>query len=614
MPAPIPPPQTSKQAKRAYQKSSKGFRFTASQERAASRRNAKDEYARKLREKEERSRLNKRRRDEKEEKEREAKKRLVEKGQLPEDALLPKVSASQPRLNLFIRHPPKSVAETLPPLLPRDGDDETVKADSDNEDTLVDDNRPAVPSPFNMNEKELEKFFSTAPSEKDEMMAKRNTDVEKVVARPSPINDPQHLCEPVPEMSKDELEAQLGCPLSQAVLDFDICEDPLSDTEQAPTVIPSTRKRKRSQDGFATPSKSARSALSEMSPAKVFLRSQEKPDTTSAPSVAARILSPRQEGSCSSQFARKTRPMISMQDIADDTDFSAAKENTDPGRAIPSQRQSLGCSPAKSASDALAGPGKALSTKAQETDEYEFDNSAFDDIMDNDEGDDYYDTDITDAEWAGLSTQPPKNTAVSSLGSPKKAKAFSIKTPCKSMAPPPRPSPVEQLVTKFQGVTPKKPKSPTAVEEEMPPASQSSNFDDGISDADLASLSAQMPTVVHELSPKSPPTFIARSSHPAPLPASKQMLNNVPADQALTPAPLVPQEAPPASQSFGLDDGMEDSMLALVEEIDFAGSSATKKAKNFRTLPWENRPANWNAMMAEGEQNEAPEGLHKHDA
>lgn len=77
---------------------------------------------------------------------------------------------------------------------------------------------------------------------------------------------------------------------------------------------------------------------------------------------------------------------------------------------------------------------------------------------------------------------------------------------------------------------------------------------------------------------------------------------------------LVQHELPPASQSFGLDDGMDEDLLALVEETDFAGSSATKRAKKGRTLPWENRTTNWNAMMADNEQSELLEGTSRRDA
>jgi hypothetical protein len=624
MPAAVPPPQTLKQAKRAYQKSNKGFTFTPSQERAAARRNAKDESARKLREKEDRAKNNKRKRDEKEEKERQAKKLLVEKGQLSADALLPKVRSSQPRLSAFLQHPTKPVSEPLPALSRREEDDETVKAGPEDENTVVDDNRPPVPSPPKMDEEELDNVFSTAPAGEEKIAVKEKTSEADVVAQPAHLNYPQHSPRPNPEMSKDELEAQLGCRLSQAMLDFDICEDPLSDSEQPSIAIPSPRKRKRGEDVFATPTKSARSALSEMSPGRVLLRSQEKPDMTSAPSLAARLMSPRHDGPSSSQLAQDTLAMISTQDFADDSDFSDAKENTDPVRDMSPRRQPLGYPQGKSAGDAVVGGNKSAS-KLQQMVNYDFDDSAFDEAMDEEEGEDYDDGDVTDAVWVGLSSQPPKNTAVSSLGSPKKAKATNLQTPSKVMAPPPRPSPLANLITKLKAATPKKPlQALTCIDQVSPSASRSLDFDDGISDADLAEFDMQMAKTI-EASGKSTADISAldqakasnsTASTRGPSSLSKAMYEHtaVTPEKARASPALIQHELPPASQSFGLDDGMDEDLLALVDETDFAGSSATKRAKKGRTLPWENRTTNWNAMMAENEQSELLDGISRRDA
>lgn len=618
MPAAVPPPQTLKQAKRAYQKSNKGFTFTPSQERAAARRNAKDEHARKLREKEDRAKNNKRKRDEKEEKERQAKKLLVEKGQLSADALLPKVRSSQPRLSAFLRHPSKPVSEPLPALPRREEDDETVKADSGDENTLVNGNRPPVPSPPKMDEEEIDNIFSTAPSAEVIFAAREKTSEAVAVAQPADIKYLQHSPRPNPEMSKDELEAQLGCRLSQAMLDFDICEDPLSDSEQPPIAIMSPRKRKRGEDDFATPTKSARSALSEMSPGRVLLRSQEKPDMTSAPSLAALLVSPRYDRPSSSQLAKDTLAMISTQDFADEIEFSDGKENSDPVRDVSPRRHSLGYSQGKSAGNAVVGGNKSAS-KLQQTLNYDVDDCAFDEAIDEEEGEDYDDGDNADAAWLCLSSQPPKNTAVSSLGSPKKAKATHLHTPSKIMAPPPRPSPLANLITKLKAVTPKKPvQALTCIDQGSPSASRSLDFDDGISDADLADLDMHVAKTTQasrkgtaktsavdqpKASNSTPPT-----RGPSPLSRATHERRAVTPEKArASPAPI--QHAlPPASQSFGLDDGLDEDLLALVEETDFAGSSATKRAKKGRTLPWGNRATNWNAMMADDEPSELLEG------
>jgi hypothetical protein len=550
MPAAVPPPLTSKQAKRLHQKSGKGFQFTASQERAAARRNQKDEHARKLREKEERAKTNKRKREEKEEKERTSKKRLIEKGRLPEDALLPKVSASQPRLSAFMRQPTRPVFAPLPPLPPRgDDDDETRKGDSDNEqDTLVDDQRPNVELPL-MDEAELEEFFSTAFASKEELVETQHPKSTKESRRPT-VSPVIKTTQPATtDMERSDLEAQLGCPLSQAMLDFEICEDPLSESEQASIMTPSPRKRKRDQDDFATTSKSARSALSEMSPAKVLLRSQEKPDTTSAPSIAARMMSPEQQGSSSRQLAQETFAMISTQDFDEEIDFTQEKENADPGHALSSlQRNSTAGKNKIVLQNTVARPSNSRSGKKNDTTvEYDFDDSVFEGLMDvgkateSDELKDLeevdeFDNGLDDADWAGLSTQKPKNTAVSTFGSPKKARDLSAKNLMKSMAPPPHPSPVAMLVQKLRQTTPNKEQAP------------------------------------------------------------------------------IEHQAPLASQTYSFDEDLEADMMALVDELDSTSTSAAKKTKKGRTLPWTNRPANWDTQMATGDEDEVPDSASQCDA
>jgi hypothetical protein len=551
MPAAVPPPLTSRQAKRLHQKSGKGFQFTASQERAAARRNQKDEQARKLREKEERAKTNKRKREEKEEKERASKRRLIEKGRLPEDSLLPKVSASQPRLSSFMRQPASPVFAPLPPPPPRGDDEEdTVKGDSENEeDTLVDDQRLNVELPA-MDEAELEEFLSTAPTSKEELVEKHHPKSTKDTIQRPTVNPVIKTPPPATaDMERSDLEARLGCPLSQAMLDFEICEDPLSESEQALIITPSPRKRKRDQVDFATPSKSARSALSEMSPAKVLLRSQERPDTTSVPSIAARMMSPEPQWPTPCQLAQETIAMISTQDFDDEIDFSQEKENADPGHALSSQqRNSVAGKNKLVLQTTVAGPSNSTSRmKNDAVDEYDFDDSVFEGFMDVEkatESDelkdleevDEFDGGLDDADWAGLSTQKPKNTAVSTFGSPKKAKDLSAKTSTKSMAPPPRLSPVVMLVQKLRQVTPKKVQAP------------------------------------------------------------------------------IEHEAPLASQNYSFDEDLEADMIALVDEVDSTSPSAAKKTKKVRTLPWTNRPANWDAQMAAGDRDEGPDSASQCDA
>ena len=553
MPATNPPPQTLRQAKRAYQKSGKVFKFTASQERAAARRNAKDEYARKLREKEDRAKTNKRKREEKEEKERQAKKILVAKGQLPADALLPKVRSSQPRLSAFLRQPRKPVLEPVKPLSQHDKEEQTVMSESEvDENTLVDDYQPEVPAPPKMDETALVEFFSPVSASKDGLGDRRESSASApLVQQPAEQRATEDVLSVHTEQDQFAMNVQLGYPLSQALLDFDICEDPLSDCEQDRVNKSSPRKRRRISDDFATPSKSARSALSEMSPGKVLLRSQEKPDTTSVPSIAARMLSPVHQPS-SSQLIQDTLAMISTSDIADDLDIFPAKENADPMSAASSQRCSIGGLGYKPTCDARVDPAQSnAKSKCVESDEHDYfddlvDTADLDELLEDDDEHDEFDNGISDAEWAGLSTQLPKNTAVSIFGSPKKARTAT--TPQKLMAPPPRPSPVATLVTKLKAATPKKPASSLSFESRKPLAAKRSlEFDDELSDTDFAGLSSSFGTG------RLRPLLTPKKAHASRSPAQ--------------------QEMPPASQSFGLNDGMDEDMLALVEELDPQGST-----------------------------------------
>jgi hypothetical protein len=547
MPATNPPPQTLRQAKRAYQKSGKVFKFTASQERAAARRNAKDEYARKLREKEDRAKNNKRKREEKEAKERQAKRILVETGQLPKDALLPKVRSSQPRLSAFLRQPKKAVPEPVRPLSESDQEDHTVMSEFEADDnTLVNDCPPEVPALPKMDETELEEFFSSISASEDKLSCRRESP-----APPSSIETSadrqttEDILSAHTEHDQSDMNVQLGFPLSQALLDFDICEDPLSDSEHAEVTKTSPRKRMRVSDDFATPNKSARSALVEMSPGKVLLRSQEKPDTTSVPSIAARMLSPVHQLS-SSQLIQDTLAMISTSDIADDLDIFPAKENADPMGAASSQRCSIGGSRHKSICDARVDPGQSTTKSGcVESDEQDYfddlvDTADLDELLGDDDEHDEFDNGISDADWAGLSTQLPKNTAVSIFGSPKKAKIS--RTPQKTMAPPPRPSPVANLVTKLKAATPKKPTSILTFEgQRSSTANRSLIFDNDISGGDFPGL---------------------------PNGGASRLRTLLTPKKASAPGPPTQQEVPTASQSFGMNDGMDDDLLALVEELD----------------------------------------------
>src|SRR5271170_295744 len=117
MPHRNPPPLTTKKAKRLYQKSGKKFEFTASQFRAAERREELLARRRKEEAKAERRKANKRKREDKEEKERAAKRQQLAEGKIRPEDTWAKVGASQSRLNAFFKKPalPAKKSPEMPP-------------------------------------------------------------------------------------------------------------------------------------------------------------------------------------------------------------------------------------------------------------------------------------------------------------------------------------------------------------------------------------------------------------------------------------------------------------------------------------------------------------------
>ena len=89
---------------------------------------------------------------------------------------------------------------------------------------------------------------------------------------------------------------------------------------------------------FTSPSKSIRSALSEMSPSKVNIRAQEKPDMTSVAPPMSNLPSPEREDKAGGQGAADILAIITTQDLEDD-ELTSDKENHDPWQTTMKGRQ-----------------------------------------------------------------------------------------------------------------------------------------------------------------------------------------------------------------------------------------------------------------------------------
>ena len=88
---------------------------------------------------------------------------------------------------------------------------------------------------------------------------------------------------------------------------------------------PLKRKANSPNSPFASPAKSSRSALAEMSPSKVNIRAQEKPDVTSAPPSSSLTPSPAKQQQ--SESAADIIDGIATQDLQDD-EYATDKEKS----------------------------------------------------------------------------------------------------------------------------------------------------------------------------------------------------------------------------------------------------------------------------------------------
>ena len=349
-----PPPQTSKQARKAYLKSTKHFEYTATQKRVSERRLELDKRAKALQAKEQRKQDKKRKHEEKEDAERDAKRKRIESGKAPREILWGKVRASQPRLNAFFAQP-KVVDEEADDQSESEG--EAILNDGYHREDEVGDN-PADQAPEGAatDTEGLESFFSSASSVKSINMAPAlDSNEGKVPARPGIEKvavDAYKTVDGALSQTEDPdqalLDAQLS--LSQGIFDFDIAQDDDADwmpqeeetiaqlgltqnqTDQSYLLAtPSKRKAESADLEFVSPAKSARSALSEMSPSKVNIRAREKPDISSVASFSSKLPTPSPTKQPDNQGAAEVLAMIVTQDLEDD-EFATNKENEDPWR------------------------------------------------------------------------------------------------------------------------------------------------------------------------------------------------------------------------------------------------------------------------------------------
>jgi hypothetical protein len=462
-----PPPQTSKKARRAYLKSNKHFEFTSTQQRASERRLELDKRARTLQAKEQRKKDTKRKREEKEASEREERRKRVQSGKAPLETLWGKVRASQPRLNAFFSNPnainkePNNQSESE-----SEGD---VNYDHNSEAEIAPE-PPQHTAQGAADTQGLENFFSSSPFTGSATMvgavnAKTPEELGQSKAKGA-VMDGGNINNLASSRLDDPDQAMLDAQpaLSQGIWDFDIAEDDDADwalqgaansdgSHGAPDIIahrhllatPSKRKASDGDFEFMSPAKSARTALTEMSPSKVNIRSQEKPDIFSVAPFAAKLPSPTPAKQTGNETAADVLAMIATQDLEDE-EFSTDKENEDPWQAESRKRSQKDDNSQKKTvpsnsdmkQDASRDYGAAdrIQSLCSSYDEDIFDDDEFgaleSDFEDGHEDYDDYDRDLDDEALAALTAQSPsahklallskKITASITGGSPRTAK------------------------------------------------------------------------------------------------------------------------------------------------------------------------------------------------
>jgi hypothetical protein len=522
------PPQTSRQVRKAYVKANKHFEFTPTQARASERRLELGKRAQALQAKEQRKRDNKRKREEKEAAEREAKRKRIESGKAPIEDLWGKVRASQPRLSAFFAQTEATDKEE--DCQSGSGDRESLAYDHDLEQEGTDTLAEHAAQDSGADTKGLEAFFSSPAFGNTPDMVQTPDSQEGDVPTQSAVGElvadvQNNKTTTATSGSEDSdqalLEAQLA--LSQGISDFDIAED--DDAEWMPIEteninasnvlevqsmqnrpLTTLSKRKAEQAGFefTSPAKSARSALSEMSPSKVNIRTQEKPDILSVASSAAQLPTPSPIKPASMQSPADILAMIATQDLEDD-EFATDKENEDPWQ-VESRKRLQKDGNSKENNLVEGGVKRDASNDRKAAKHTQGPSSPYDeDIFDDDDfanlssdlDDDYddYDNDLDDEALAALAAKSPsahklallstKSTVTRAAGSPKTAKPLVNTTPIPGNASSPHsmhpPSPKSAAVVLFQ------PQQPAV------PATQGNSFAfDDVQDDDLTAFAEKL--------------------------------------------------------------------------------------------------------------------------
>ena len=305
--------ESTKSARRNYLKRQRiNAGPSASQIRTAEARIAASQRAHDLKEKEKKAKAAKAKRLEKERREKETRAQLVKEGKLKPEDLLPKVRASQPRLSNFFGGL-KAKLGVAPAKIPEDDEDngsetETEQAESGIEDALeavqedfqgIDEESPSqrgiaegdvdraketlsfqhLPSGH-----ELEALLSSM-TQSQESAASETLRDETAIELPKAISQASDM-EPLmaaahPKSTQEQVDAQLS---SETQFDIGSALQIFEDLEVQPsphhrTASQSPRKRKADElDTDPLPSSSKRPVFSRMSPSKVNVRAQEKPN------------------------------------------------------------------------------------------------------------------------------------------------------------------------------------------------------------------------------------------------------------------------------------------------------------------------------------------------
>jgi hypothetical protein len=520
------PPQTSKKARRAYLKSAKHFEFTPTQQRASERRLELDKRAKALQAKELRKQDSKRKREDKEASERETKRKRIESGKAPLETLWGKVRASQPRLNAFFAKP--KAANNGAEDQSETEDKSSLNYKSDLVGEILDHPAEQTPQDLAADTNELENFFSSAASIRSTDMAQALEADATEAPAPSKLGDlatearNTHTLAPSKPEDPDQalLDAQLS--LSQGIFDFDIAED--DDAEWMPQDIgninqsdyvqdhnvqkqllatPSKRKAENGDFEFTSPAKSARSALSEMSPSKVNIRAQEKPDIFSVAPFPSKLPTPSPAKQAGSQAAAEVLAMIATQDLEDD-EFLTDKENQDPWQNE-SKRESQKTDGVQKTTSPSSSKDKPNSPRSHNlVKKVQVQNPSFDeDIFDEDDfsalesgledEQDDYDNDLDDEALAALAAPSPSAHKLALMSSKRVTAMAGGKLEARQLTNPTDNqehaqaanvmlSPKQAASTRFQVDSP-------VFKRPLPPATQGNNFAfDDVQDDDLTSL------------------------------------------------------------------------------------------------------------------------------